>query len=158
MAACSTIPIMRYFILLTLSICGLAAQDPKPFTFSGGFKLGAPINNPSGQTYFSSNNTEGRWTGGPTLEFHLPYRFSFEADALYRNSQSNFSYPFQLSANSNAFTSSVNTTKRAWDVPVLLKYRFNVGPAHPFVSAGYSTSFESSRTNSFIQCTGPQGS
>ena len=149
---------MRYFILLSLSICCLTAQDPKPYTFSGGFKLGAPINNPSGQTFYSGSKTDGRWTGGATLEFHLPYRFSVEVDALYRNSQSNFSYPFQLSATSNAYTSSSNTNKRAWDVPVLLKYRFNVGPAHPFVSAGYSTSFESGKTNSFYQCSGPQGS
>ena len=38
-------------------------------------------------TFGLGHYTQGRWTGGPTVEFHLTHGFSLEFDALYRNSR-----------------------------------------------------------------------
>lgn len=42
-------------------------------------------------------NQQGRWTGGPTVEVALPFRFALAFDALYWNNRSNneFSIRFE---------------------------------------------------------------
>ena len=88
------------------------------------------------------------------MELHLPLHFSIEFDALYRGSQGTSSYPFNtaiLPLSNTVATSTVlfssNQKTKAWDFPLLLKYRFLNGPVRPFLSGGYAWSHES--TNSF---------
>jgi hypothetical protein len=71
---------------------------------------------------------EIRFLVGPTIEFHLPYRLSFEIDALWR--RSSFT---STSAHANLnYKSSVND----WNLPFLLKYAMASGPIGPFVDGG----------------------
>ena len=144
--------------LLTLALftIPLAAQDPAPYTFSGGFKLGAPINDPASVNYLNYN--QSRWTGGPTVEFHLPYRFSLEFDALYRTDRSNFSTTFSLSPNVSAYAVSGFNKSHTWDLPLLLKYRFQVAGLHPFISGGILFTRASRDSTSVYRCTGASGS
>jgi hypothetical protein len=96
---------MIRFLLILLAV--VPAHAP---LFSYGFKAGSPVNYPGGFPTLFSSRVESRWTGGPTIELHLPARFSLEFDALYRS--------------------------HVWDFPLLLKYRFTGGPMRPFVSGG----------------------
>lgn len=144
---------MRFSFVLLLAATSLAAQS-----VSAGFKLGAPITEPFNYSPNFSSLTQGRWTGGPTVELHLPYRFSLELDALYRNSRSTFSSPFTLGPNSNAYITSVVQKTNAWDFPLLLKYRFRVAALHPFISGGYQWTRQSNDSIYSYVCTGPQGS
>ena len=144
---------MRFSFVFLLAATSLAAQS-----VSAGFKLGAPLTEPYTYLPNFSTFTQGRWTGGPTVELHLPYRFSLELDALYRNSHSSFSYPFSLGPNSNAYVTSSTQKTNAWDFPLLLKYRFRVAMLHPFISGGYQWTRQSNDGISSYTCTGPQGS
>ena len=149
---------MRILLLFPLAVFGLFAQSDKPFSVSAGFMLGSPLNDPSGRNSLFTNYTQGRWTGGPTVELHLPYRFSVEFDALYRTNRSNYSSLFQFGPNVNAYNTSFFQKTNVWDLPLLLKHRFKVGPLRPFVSAGYFWSRESNESSSYYLCSGPQGS
>ncbi|MCX6603946.1 MAG: outer membrane beta-barrel protein [Acidobacteria bacterium] len=144
---------MRFALLLLFLSLPVLAQSGKPFSISVGAKIGAPLNDPKQTTV-----TQGRWTGGPSVELRLPARFALEFNALYRTSRTDDVYSFQFSPGSNSYLA--NTYQRAgiWDFPLLLKYRFNVGPLRPFVSAGYSWSRSSSESIAVYRCTGPQGS
>lgn len=137
---------MRPIVLFHLAVLGLLAQSGKPYTLSGGFLAGSPINDSSSLSSLFATHTQGRWTSGPKVEVHLPRRFSAEFDALFRNSRSNFS------------TDSSLGKKNVWDFPLLLKCRFQLGTLRPFVSGGYCYSRESSQMTSLYQCSGPQGS
>ena len=146
---------MRYIITLTLAISFCCAQ---PISVSAGFKLGAPLNDPSAAKTLGTSYVQGRWTGGPTVELHLPHRFSLEFDALYRNYQRNTTSSFQLAPNVNSYLASTANKTNAWDFPILLKYRFQVGSLHPFISGGYGFTHESSHGSYKFSCTGPIGS
>src|SRR5437870_1788749 len=70
---------MTRFLLLLVAATTASAQ-----LVSFGAKIGAPLkdsNLNSNSSPFSTSNI-GRWSGGPTIELHLPYRFSIEVDAL----------------------------------------------------------------------------
>jgi hypothetical protein len=149
---------MRCLILISLAAFGLYAQSEKPFSVSAGLKAGSPVNDPSSQSSVFGAYTQGRWTGGPTIELHLPYHFSVEFDALYRSYRTSRSYPFQLGPNVNPYNTSSSQTTNVWDLPLLLKYRFRVGAVRPFVTAGYFKSYESSKVTAMYICSGPQGS
>ncbi len=129
------------------------AQSDKPFSFSVGAKLGAPLNDPK-----DTPTTQGRWTGGPIIEFKLPYCFALEFNALYRTRRTDYVYSYQLSPGTNAYLANNYERSSNWDFPLLLKYRFRVGPLRPFVSGGYSWSLTSTETTGSSRCTGPQGS
>lgn len=144
---------MRIALFLPLASLALFAQSDKPFSLSLGAKIGAPLNDPK-----MTATTQGRWTGGPSIELRLPYRFALEFNALYRTRQSDFTYSFQLSPQTNAYLANNHERSSIWDFPLLLKYRFNVGPLRPFVSGGYSWSQTSREIISGARCTGPQGS
>lgn len=94
----------------------------------------------------------------PSVELRLPYRFALEFNALYRTRQTDDVFSFQLSPGTNAYLTNNYQRSSIWDFPLLLKYRFNIGPLRPFVSAGYSWSRIAPQTTSAIRCTGPQGS
>ncbi len=150
---------MRSFLIvfLTVGFC-LFAQSNWPVSFSAGFKLGAPINDSSSRNSLYSQYTQGHWTGGPSFEVHMPYRFSIEFDALYHNSRLNQELPFQLGPSLNTFSYASVQKTNSWDYPLLLKYRFQVRSLHPFVSAGYQWTHNSNRSVASYSCIGPRGS
>lgn len=145
------------FALFVLSTT-LTAQSFSHVKLTGGFKIGSPINEPSGSSSAFTQYTQGRWTGGPTVELHLPKRFSIEFDALYRNYRSNTSSLFQFDQTVNAYSTSSQQKTNVWDLPLLLKYRIPVRGFRPFVNAGYQWSHQSVEQSFFYQCTGPTGS
>ncbi len=100
----------------------------------------------------------GRWTGGPTVELHLPFRFSIEADALYHARTVTQTYAFRLGDPATdggvPYLFSSRTQTKSWEVPILLKYRFTGGPIRPFVSVGVSLTHEDSKFSSNPSCLG----
>jgi hypothetical protein len=140
---------MRYLLLLPLT---LLAQTENPGTITYGFKIGSPINDPASQTGFQSTYNQSRWTGGPTIELHLPYRFAIEFDALYWSNRTNSNHRLQFGSDLNLLTVDLLRKTRAWDFPLLLKHRFQVGALRPFVSAGYLFTHESTERTTIYQC------
>jgi hypothetical protein len=65
---------MRFSYLLLLAV-GVFAQ-PQPGSITAGFKIGAPVNELTSQRAFNSTGQQSRWTGGPTVERALPFRFA----------------------------------------------------------------------------------
>ena len=120
--------------------------------------IGSPLNDPSSRTSLSSAYTQGRWTGGPTVEFHLIHGFAIEFDALYRNYRTNSSYSFQLAPDINPYIASNLSKTNVWDFPLLLKKRFTVGSVRPFLSAGFQWSSERSANSYLYRCAGTQNS
>lgn len=98
-----------------------------------GLKIGAPFNEAfdtlaQPRELFESETR--RYILGPTLEVHLPLRFSIEVDALY--TKWNFSSASAVADSVTTATASVNS----WEVPLMLKYRFSGGLLRPFVDTG----------------------
>jgi hypothetical protein len=100
--------------------------------FSTGVKAGVPLTDfvdaakGDHSAYFT--NTK-RYTVGPTVEFHLPARFSFEIDALYKR----IGFDGQsVSAGSSTLT---GTRGNSWEFPALIKFELFPGPVRPFVDA-----------------------
>jgi len=125
---------------------------------SAGVKAGSPLNDPAGYLSPLSTHAQGRWTGGPTVEFHLPFRLSFETDALYRGDQGSGTFPVALGPTTTPYLLFSSQKTKAWDFPILLKYRLLGGPVRPFLSAGYAWSHQSSNSLVFYNCPGPPGS
>lgn len=142
----------RFLFLLAAGIAAFA----QPVSF--GLKGGAPINSPNGQLSAFGTNSEGRWIGGPSVEFHLKRRFSIELDALYHTNQSNYSGTTQFGPDVNPFQFSGAQKTKAWDFPLLLKYKILDGPVKPFVSAGIQWSRESTQGYALYTCLGPERS
>ena len=146
---------MRLFIPFLFA--ALATAQPVSF----GFKAGIPATD-ARQSFLvtggSSLTDTGRWTVGPTVEFHLFRGLSFELDALYR------SYRYAETFTNAAFifngvtylplATSFHQDTRVWDLPALLKYKFQAGPVHPFVTAGVTGNHESSDIASSLTCLG----
>src|SRR5215469_13297405 len=118
---------MRSFVSYFFTAALASAQ-----IVSVGVKGGVPVTQAVACCYSSPTNIldTGRWTVGPTIEFRLLFGFSVEADALYRGYRQQFSVTsseFILPGVSTVtypaiFFSSHSSTK-AWDFPILLKYR-----------------------------------
>jgi hypothetical protein len=143
----------KYFVLLFVGAT-LCAQP-----FQVGFKVGAPINDPSNYNQFPGlSSTQSRWTGGPSVEVRLPFRLSLEADALYRTGRQTYSTTFSLADNVNPYRIDTSTNVETWDFPLLLKYRFHIGPANPFISAGIVISRHSESSINLSSCVGPANS
>jgi hypothetical protein len=142
----------RIVLLLAAALCGSAQM------ISLGVKGGAVLTDPSSHPSLFSSATSGTWTGGPTVELHLPYRFSVEIDALYHGSRQTTSTPLSLPVSVNGdsvpaiFSSQVRT--KSWEFPILLKYRFLNGPVRPFISAGFSLTREWNKGEGFPTCLG----
>lgn len=92
-----------------------APADSQVLSF--GAKVGVPVTTAYTTVFVPDGGAsadETRFVVGPTIEVHLPYRLSFEIDALWR--RSSFT---SISAHTNLnYKSSVND----WQVPFLLKY------------------------------------
>ena len=149
---------MRYSLILALAACSLYAQSDRVGSISIGAKIGAPINEPSNSFFLgTTNTTQGRWTGGPTIEVQLPFRFSFEFDALYRNSRTNSNYSFTQFGATNPYTVAATQRSNSWDFPLMLKYHFHAGPLRPFIAGGVQLTHDSIDASYFYTCGGPAG-
>src|SRR5437868_9345221 len=73
---------MKHLIPILLA----AAISANAQFVSFGFKVGAPILDAVPKGRYSSFDalTTGRWTGGPSVEFRLPFRFALEVNELFR--------------------------------------------------------------------------
>lgn len=149
---------MRMIFVLLISCTILQAQSGSPFSVSAGVKLGAPINEIGPKRDPFGSTTQGRWTGGPSVELHLPRNFSVEFNALYRTIRNTRSSPLQFGVDLNPYTASFLQDTSAWDFPLLLKYRFRWGSTRPFLSAGHYWSHESRKVTNTTFCNGPAGS
>lgn len=116
-----------FLLLLSLLAGPSVAQTEKAVSVSAGFKLGAPISGPSNNNRPFASTTDGRWTGGPSLEVKLPYRLAVEIDALYRTRLFTNTALFTFSGSTHAYQFSGTTSTNAWDFPLLLKRRFQIG-------------------------------
>ncbi len=136
---------MRY--LLSIS-CFLVACTAQAQFVSLGIKGGIPVT-PALPDLSSTNPylDTGRWTVGPTVELHLVSGLSFEADALFRGYTVVNTY-FLAPPDSSSSQTTVKSSVKAWDFPLLLKYRLPVGAVRPFVDGGYSFTHES--TDAFV--------
>jgi hypothetical protein len=149
---------MRLLILFVFLVSCLQSQSSAPGSVSAGFIVGSPLNEPPGANSLFSSFTQDRWTGGPTIDLSLSRGFVVEFDALYRNYRERRSFPLHLGQNTNPYAYAGVRKTDAWDLPLLLKYRFRIGPASPFVSAGHFWTHESRESSYGYSCTGPEGS
>jgi hypothetical protein len=149
---------MRHFIPVILSAAALTAQAQ---VVSFGVKGGVPVMSALPDYYGTNGLVDtGRWTVGPTIEFHLFRGLSAEVDALYRGYrvQSSFSSPATIASGVNfvqlypAFSSSGQQDTKVWEFPLLLKYRFGGKVWRPFVDGGYVGSHQSTDARVSFTC------
>ncbi len=109
----------------------MAASAAFPQGLSFGFKAGYPFkdvfNNRSSPGALLSP-ASGRYTLGPVLELHLPFRTSVEFDVLYR--------PAEIGRQPLAGGPLAKITGGEWRFPLLLKYRFSESLVTPFLGGG----------------------
>ena len=111
---------MRFLALFLVGTGCASAQ-----LFSAGLKIGMPFTDflttaQNGTvTYTTVTN---RYIIGATAELHLPFRLGIELDALYRHL--------------NYAQNGIPTTSSAFEFPLLLKYRFPMKIARPYVDGG----------------------
>ncbi len=122
----------------TITLLALACFPAFAEWLSAGVKGGLPLTQTAdaavvlsrygGQTSFELK----RYTLGPAIEIALPIGLSFEADALYKHArQDRFAGPAP-----RAVLTQQGTRMDIWEIPLLLKYRWNRSRAHPFATAG----------------------
>lgn len=142
------------FALVSLSL--FAQPEPR---WSFGAKIGSVLTNPSENLPWS-NSQQGRWTGGPTIEFRLPYRLSIELDLLYRGDRTTSTFTYNPGGGTSTAQFQSVTKSRALDVPLLLKYHLldRRRTAAPFISAGFQWTNEFRSVSSLGTCFGPLGS
>lgn len=99
--------------------------------------------------------TTERWTVGPTVEFRLYRRLSFEVDALFRAYRLGGTFAYPSGPGLSPVLHSTRREVKSWDFPFLLKYRFSDGAVRPFVNAGLSITHESEDRSSTSVCLGP---
>ena len=144
---------MRDFIVSFL----VAATAANAQFVSFGFKGGVPLMDPIRKERYTPSWTmdTGRWTIGPTVEFRLYRRLSLEVDALFRGYRLGGSYPASPGPGLSPVLYTTRWETKAWDFPLLLKYRFLNRRWQPFVVAGISVSHESTDGTSRSECLGP---
>jgi opacity protein-like surface antigen len=110
---------------------GAATAFPQSIGF--GLKGGLPFTDftkaVSSGTINWSDNT-GRYIVGPTFELRLPFSLAIEVDALYRR------FNYNQTIGGTAGTTHVSTSGKAWEFPILAKYRFKAPVARPFIAGG----------------------
>jgi hypothetical protein len=138
-----------------VTFLGVTMLHAQPVSY--GVKLGAPINDPV-PTTADSTSSPARWTGGPFVELHLPWRLSVEFSALYRASKEHATRVFPIGSAQNPYLFTSTDKVQTWDLPLLLKYRFTNRTIRPFVGAGGGWSHRRSDFQSLASCLGPEGS
>ncbi len=98
-----------------------------------GVKGGVPLNDAfntvtTGRISYLTNTK--RYTIGPELDINLPLGLAVEVDALYRRLN------FESTGNEVDVFVRRATTANAWDIPLLLKWRFGKGGIKPYLAAG----------------------
>ncbi len=128
-----------------------AALSARAQIFSFGVKAGVPLANAQREYPYSGQVDTGRWTIGPTVEARLTPHLSLEVDALYRGFRSSSS-GLLFGPTSVLFYYSNRSENKAWDFPLLVKYRFAAGRLRPFVDAGYSFTHQTTDYTSIVTC------
>jgi hypothetical protein len=128
---------MRHFLPFFLIAMAAPAQVVS-FGITGGVPL-TPAR--SGYSYDNPYLDTGRWTIGPTIDFHIVSGLSLEVGMLLRGYRIVGS--IDLPASSGTVLYSYRNNSRDFDFPQLLKYRFLSGSRRPFVDAGYVWTHES---------------
>lgn len=133
-------------ILLGVLFLGAVVPGYSQF-LSAVVKVGAPLADAL-RGYSSSagivTTSTDRWFVGPTVEVHLPFRLSFEVDALYRTESYGITNTSLVSTPAVgewfAGTSSISVTSKtslhSWQFPFLAKYELRGGLVRPFVDGG----------------------
>lgn len=121
---------MKHLVaVLLFCLPSLFAAGPISFGVKGGTPLTDFVDTAtSSQRQFFSETQ--RYTVGPMVEVHLPFRLSVELDALYKE----FSYGQFAFAGINPF----ETSGSQWEFPLVAKYRFSGGLLRPYIGAGAS--------------------
>ncbi|MCL4850451.1 MAG: outer membrane beta-barrel protein [Bryobacteraceae bacterium] len=147
---------MRHFLTFFLLACTTATGQIVSYGIKGGVPVTDAEQRPAsfGNSFFGYLNT-GRLTIGPTIEFHLPASFSIEVNALYRGYEAKSAGTLQFGSELNPVFMTMERDVRAWDFPLLLKYRFPGNKMRPFLSAGVSLTPESTDTTVLYRCVGP---
>lgn len=107
----------------------LSAGDRVSIGVKGGVPISDALNTARGVSSSYFTNTK-RYLIGPTVEFHLPARFSIEVDALYKR----LGYQYEATGP----TVSATTVANSWEFPLLVKFEILPGPVRPFVDVGAS--------------------
>ena len=118
--------------------------------FSFGVKVGVPVTNVYTLQFIADGGAfanERRFTIGPTVEVHLPFHLSLEADALWRQSS--------FSTVGGHFSGNLDSSVNDWQVPILAKYEMRLGPIHPFVDGGVVYRHVSTTSSSVAPPTNP---
>jgi hypothetical protein len=117
---------MKLILLLLFAVVSAYSQS-----LSFGVKAGVPVTDayadlqtPNG----TASHFADHYTVGPTIELHLPFQLSIEADALYRHSG------FGINGGTGGTASS---SVNEWQIPLLAKVEIiPLGPIRPFVDGG----------------------
>jgi opacity protein-like surface antigen len=116
----------QFSLAAALLVGSFAYAQPISVGVKGGVPLTDAFETFQGNQSAYFTNTH-RYTIGPTVEFHLPLRFSVEIDALYS----------RLGYDNRTTAPSFSTTRaNSWEFPVLGKFEILPGPIRPFVDAG----------------------
>lgn len=121
-------------LAMLAALCAVCASGQ---SLSLGVKAGTPLNNAfrtrSSFGYFADRQS---YTVGPMAELHLPFRLSVELDALYKPLE----YGSETTTGElpNVEFTSMSTTGRSLEFPLLLKYHAWDGPVKPYIGAGLS--------------------
>ncbi|HWB82990.1 MAG TPA: outer membrane beta-barrel protein [Bryobacteraceae bacterium] len=137
---------MKLFVLF---LFGVASAFSQPFTF--GIKAGVPLTDFVSTVQspnFGFNSTTNRYIIGPTAELRLPFGLGVEVDALYRHMS------FEGSGTIQNAIQNISTSTGVWEFPLLVKYRFPMPIARPFVNAGVAWDSLSGVKHSFSELGG----
>jgi len=112
-----------------LFLLGAVAACSQPF--SAGVKIGVPLTDFISTVTNVSSSVPNRFIGGVTGELRLPFGLGVEVDILYRRLH------YQYTAKNPLGGLTIDrTTANAWEFPLLVKYRFPMKLARPYVDAG----------------------
>ncbi len=145
---------MRMGLTFFISAVSLSAQ-----IVSFGVKTGVILKDATPPQSIYSGTSDTKLTGGPTIEFHLPHRFSIEVDALFRAYSQTSLYAFPVippgADGGTLFSGGLSSTQthiRTQEFPLLLKYRFMDGPIRPFVSVGVDVKRQTENSSFVLTC------
>jgi opacity protein-like surface antigen len=121
-------------LIFALLLCTTAVfAGPFSIGVRGGLPLNDAVQNAQNNPA-SFSSEDQRYLVGPTIELHLPLRFSVQLDALYGN----FTYRSVAGSQAGQTVANAITSSDQWQFPLQLKYRFSGEFLRPFVNTGAS--------------------